>query len=119
MSWGKQGPCTQELQTPPSPGSALAHHTCPTLAPPSFPNTRKARLLPAVVLVISVRSWGLSWWHLTGRLPLPESPVLLTDPFPPVFVYFPVASSLFLSFQLSHTIALSPLPLWALTNTKT
>lgn len=78
VSWGMQGPCTQELQTPPFPSSALAHHTCPTLASPFFPNPRNARLLPTVVLLISVRSWDLSWWHLTGRLPHPNSPVLLT-----------------------------------------
>lgn len=34
-----------------------------------------------------------------------------SDPFPRVFIYFPVSSSFFLSLQLSHTIALS---LWAL-----
>lgn len=71
MSWGTQGPRTQELQTPPSPSSALAHHTGPTLAPPSSPNTRNARLLPTLVLLIGVRSWGLSWWHLAGRPPTP------------------------------------------------
>lgn len=61
-------PCTQELQHPLYPQAQdWASSHLPPPAPPSFPYTRDVRLLPTVVLLITVHSWGLQLVALHGE----------------------------------------------------